>query len=94
MEKLPISIYTAPSWEITVDVLHDNNSLWLNEQQIADIFEVERSVINKHINNVFKTAELSQEWVRAFFAHVQKEGVRTIKRNIAFYNLDMIISVW
>jgi death-on-curing family protein len=59
---------------------------------MAELFQTERSVIAKHIGNIIKVQELDKSTC-AFFAQVQKEGAREIKRNIEFYNLDMIISV-
>ncbi|MBX4186763.1 MAG: virulence protein RhuM/Fic/DOC family protein [Candidatus Doudnabacteria bacterium] len=71
----------------------ENETVWLTLQQMADLFQRDRSVIGKHIRKIYKEAELSQNSTGAFFALVQKEGDREIERQIEHYNLDMIISV-
>jgi DNA-binding ferritin-like protein (Dps family) len=86
-EKLPISIYTAPSWEITVDVTYDNNSLWLNEQQMAQLFGIDRSVIWKHIRKVYKELDLDKK------SNVQKMPIPNSDKPISMHNLDIIIWV-
>jgi len=82
-------------------VLYQNNlevklmreTVWLNLNQMAMLFEKDKSVISRHLRNVFDTSELDKESTVAFFATVQKEGDRTIERNIEYFNLDAIISV-
>jgi prophage maintenance system killer protein len=62
-------------------------------QQIADLFETDKSGISRHIKNIYETHELSKKPTVAFFATVQKEGVRSIKRNVEYFNLDLILCV-
>lgn len=69
------------------------NTVWLNQQQISHLFKTDRSVITKHINNIYRTKELLSESTCAKFAQVQTEGRRMVKRSIFHYNLDVIISV-
>lgn len=76
-----------------IEVTFHNNSLWLNQYQIATLFDVNRTTIQKHIKNIYTTEELEEKATCAFFAQVQKEGKRTVTRNIKTYNLDLIISV-
>lgn len=86
-------LYTAPNGKVKVEIfLHDEN-IWLTQARIAELFGVERSVVTKHLSNIFKEGELSKEATCANFAQVQKEGERTVARQIEFYNLDAIISV-
>ena len=60
---------------------------------MAELFQRNKSAISRHIKNIFEDGELGPDSTVAFFATVQKEGDRLVERNIAFYNLDMIISV-
>ena len=71
----------------------EDETVWLNQYQLADLFQTDRSSITKHIKNIYETKELSEDATCAIFAQVQKEGNRTIKRNVQYYNLDLIISV-
>jgi len=90
MKKNPIAIYENPEGKIKVDVRIEEETLWLTQQQISDLFKRERSVITKHINNIFKEGELEEESVCAFFAHTGSDGKNY---NIKYYNLDAILSV-
>ena len=86
-------IYQTKSGEIKLRGDFDKDTIWATQKQIAEIFEIERSVITKHIRNIYKDDELDFDSTCAKFAQVQKEGNRTVKRNIEYYNLDTIISV-
>ena len=70
-----------------------DETVWLSLDQIAELFERDKSVISRHISNIFKEEELDKDWTVAKFATVQNEGGRTIRRNIEYYNLDVVISV-
>lgn len=74
-----------------IDVKIDNETIWLNSNQIWAIFDVDRSVIEKHIKNIYKELELDKNQVCAIFAHTASDW-KTYQTN--FFNLDMIISVW
>lgn len=69
------------------------DTIWATELQIADIFGKDRTVVNRHIKNVFNDGELNQEATSAKIAQVRKEGDREIEREVLHYNLDVIISV-
>lgn len=84
-----VVIYEDSKIEVTLQ----DNSLWLNQHQISLLFEINRTTIQKHIKNIYATQELEENSTCVFFAQVQKEGNRTVNRNIKFYNLDVIISV-
>ena len=86
-------LYTAPNGEIRVEVLVQDESVWLTQKAIAELFGVDRSVITKHLQNVFESGELDREATSAKIAQVQQEGARQVSRDIEFYNLDAIISV-
>jgi len=76
-----------------IEVQLRNGSVWLPQKLIAVLFDVDRSVVTKHLNNIYQENELNKEATCAFFAQVQTEGSRTVNRNVEFYNLDVIISV-
>ena len=86
-------LYTAPDGSITVEAYIKDETLWLTQQKIAEVFEVDRTVITKHLRNIYLDNELNKEATSAKFAQVQKEGEREVKRNLEYYNLDAIISV-
>ena len=85
-------ILYQPDNSIRLEVRIENESVWLNRQQIALLFDRDIKTIGKHINNALKE-ELSEFPTVAKFATVQIEGERTIERNIEYFNLDVILSV-
>ncbi|MBO7595955.1 MAG: virulence protein RhuM/Fic/DOC family protein [Bacteroidales bacterium] len=89
----PIVIYQTADGQMQIDVRIENETVWLSQQQMADLFQTDRTSIIRHIKNIYKTDELDENSTCAFFAQVQTEGKRTVTRNLPFYNLDMIISV-
>ena len=86
-------LYTAPSGEVRIEIYVQNETVWLTQQKIADLFGVDRTVVTKHLKNIYTEGELEKTATSAKYAQVQKEGEREVKRNIEFYNLDAIISV-
>lgn len=92
--KTEIQIFQSNSWEILFKGDLQNHTIWGSLNQIAELFGKDKSNISRHIKNIFKTWELSQEQTVAFFATVQKEGEKLVERNIEYFNLDMILSVW
>lgn len=79
--------------ELELKVSVDNETVWLNRNQISLLFDRDIKTIGKHINNVFKEKELIKDLTVANFATVQNEGGREVKRDVEYYNLDVIISV-
>jgi prophage maintenance system killer protein len=77
----------------TIEVRVEQETVWLSQEQMARLFERDRSVVSKHLRNVFKDGELEREATCAFFAQVQNEGDRTVTRQIEHFNLDAILSV-
>ena len=71
----------------------DHDTVWLNQKNMADLFGRDRSVIAKHIENVFREKELPRDRTCANFAQVQNEGDRVVQRDVEFYNLDVILAV-
>ena len=88
-----VILFQAADGQVLLDVRLEANTVWLSQAQMAELFGRERSVISKHIGNVFKEGELAPETTCANFAQVQTEGTRVIHRQVDFYNLDVIISV-
>ncbi|MDD3743487.1 MAG: hypothetical protein PHX54_07705 [Lentimicrobiaceae bacterium] len=73
MEKTEIKIYTAEDGKTTVEVRLENDTVWLNQNQLAHLFETERSVINKHILNIYQSGELDETATCAKIAQVQSD---------------------
>ncbi len=88
-----VLVYQAPDGQVRVDVRLERETVWLTQQQMADLFGRERSVVTKHIRNAFKEGELASEATSAKFAQVRSEGGRTVSRDVDHYSLDVIISV-
>lgn len=88
-----IIIYQNKEGNITLDVHLENETVWINRQQMAELFDRDVKTIGKHINNVFDEGELEKNSTVAKFATVQNEGGREVERLIEYYNLDVIISV-
>src|SRR5665213_48831 len=91
-----ILLYTTPNGNVKVEIYLQSETIWLTQQKIADLFGVDRTVVTKHIGNIFKEGELKEEVVCANFAHTTQHGAikgKTQETVSKFYNLDMIISV-
>ena len=88
-----IVIYQTDDGQTQIDVRLENETVWLTQSQMAELFQTDRTSIVRHINNIYKVEELERESTCAKIAQVQMEGKRTVKRNIPYFNLDMIISV-
>ncbi|MFO1257834.1 MAG: virulence protein RhuM/Fic/DOC family protein [Gammaproteobacteria bacterium] len=88
-----IVIYTAKDGHVELDVNIADETVWLSMSQMVDLFGRDKSVISRHLNNIFKINELERGATVAKYATVQKEGDREVKREVEYYNLDAIISV-
>lgn len=86
-------IYKSADEEVSVNAVIKDDTIWLTQKSMAELFEVDRSVIYKHLKNIYESEELDEHSTCAKIAQVQNEGNRQVKRNIDFYNLDAIISV-
>ena len=93
MEENKIIIYQTEDGQTQIDVRLENETVWLTQAQMAELFQTDRTSIVRHINNIYKVEELDRESTCAKIAQVQIEGKRTVRRNIPYFNLDMIISV-
>ena len=92
-DKGQILLYQTPDGESRIEVRLQGETVWLSLDQMAELFQRNKSTISRHIKNVFEEGELQPDATVAFFATVQTEGKRKVERDIAYYNLDMIISV-
>ena len=88
-----IVIYQTADGQTQIDVRMENETVWLTQAQMADLFQTDRTSIVRHVNNIYKSEELEREATCAKIAQVQIEGKRKVNRNIPYFNLDMIISV-
>ena len=88
-----IIIYQTEDGQTKVDVRMENDTVWLTQAQMAELFQTDRTSIVRHISNIYKVEELDRESTCAKIAQVQVEGKRTVSRQIPYFNLDMIISV-
>lgn len=93
MNNSNIEIYQIENGKTEIAVRLENDTVWLSLNQLSDLFQRDKSVISRHIRNIYEESELGSEGTVAKFATVQKEGGREVERNIEFYNLDIIISV-
>lgn len=88
-----IILYQTEKGETKIEVILDNETVWLNQYQMEELFQTDRTSILKHIKNIYKTGELEEKSTCAKIAQVRKEGNRSVRREILYYNLDVIISV-
>ena len=91
-KKYEVVKFVDGGLEMDINVSPREDTVWLTKEQMSALFDRDRSVISRHINNIYREGELDNSTC-AFFAQVQKEGGREVKRNIEYYNLDVIISV-
>ena len=92
-ENNQIIIYQTEDGQTQVDVRMENETVWLTQAQMAELYHTDRTSIVRHINNIYKVEELDRESTCAKIAQVQIEGNRKVTRQIPYFNLDMIISV-
>ena len=92
-EENNIIIYQLEDGKTKIDVKLEDETVWLSQQQMADLFSTSRTNIIEHINNIYEERELDKNSTCQKFRQVRKEGNRSITREIPFYNLDMIISL-
>ena len=88
-----IIIYQTDDGQTQIDVRMENETVWLTQTQMAELFQTNRTTIVRHINNIYRENELDRDSTCAKNAQVQVEGKRSVKRVVPYFNLDMIISV-
>lgn len=86
-------LYTAPTGEVRVDVYLEDETVWLTQKAMAELFGVVKSTISEHLSNIYETNELNKQSTVRNFRTVQQEGDRSVNRELEYYNLDAIISV-
>ena len=86
-------LYTTPNGKVKVEIFLRNENIWLTQAKIAELFGVDRSVVTKHLQNIFQQGELDKGSTSAKIAQVQTEGQRQVTRDVELYNLDATISV-
>lgn len=88
-----IIFYTTPDGAVHIEVFFQNETFWLSQKKMADLFGVEVNTINYHLKEIFNSKELNEQATIRKIRIVQKEGSRNVGRNVEFYNLDAIIAV-
>jgi len=86
-------LYTTPSNDVKIEIFMHNETVWLSQKRMAELFGVNVPAISKHLNNIYDEGELQREATISILETVQKEGSREVKRNVEYYNLDAILSV-
>ena len=93
MNEIQFLLYNTPDENIKVNVIVKDETLWLTQKAMAELFDVNTQAITKHLKNIFEEGELQKEATCSKMEQVQQEGERLVRRNVEFYNLDAIISV-
>lgn len=91
-----ILLYTTPNGKVKVEIYLQNETIWLTQQKIAELFGVQRPAVTKHLKNIFETGELKEEVVSSILEHTTQHGAiegKTQETKVKYYNLDAIISV-
>ena len=92
-DKGQIIIYQSEDGKTSIDVLLEDETVWLTQQQMSELFQTSRTNVVEHIKHIYEEGELEANSTCRKFRQVRKEGNRTVSRMIPFYNLDMIISL-
>lgn len=95
-EMTDFLLYTAPDGQVKVECILHEETIWLTQNQIAELFGVQRPAISKHLKNIFEAGELEEKVVSSILEHTTQHGAidgKTQTRSVKFYNLDAIISV-
>ena len=93
MDTGQIILFQTQGGDTKIEVRLANETVWLTAEQMGELFQRDRSTIQRHIKKIYEEGELTSDSTCAFFAQVQTEGTRQVERKIPTYNLDMIISV-
>lgn len=88
-----IIFYTTPDGAVHIEVFFQDETFWLSQKKMAELFDVDVRTVNEHLKNIFKTNELAEDATIRKIRIVQKEGSRNVARDVDFYNLDAIIAV-
>ena len=88
-----VILYRTDDGESAIELHLDNGTVWLIQQELAELFQTSKQNISKHIKAIFEDGELSEEATVNYKLTVQNEGNRSVQRNVAYYNLDMILAI-
>lgn len=91
--KSEIILYTTPQGNIKIEIRFEEETFWLTQRKLAELFDVEVNTINYHLKEIFKSGELTEDSTIRIFRIVEIEGKREVNREVEFYNLDAIIAV-
>ncbi len=86
-------LYTAPNGAVKVEVLLSNETIWLTQKRMSELFGVGVPAISKHLENIYATGELEQSLTISILETVQQEGKREVKRKLEYYNLEAVVSI-
>ena len=86
-------IYNSPEEDVSINAVVKDETIWLTQKAMAELFDVEVPAISKHLSNIYEDGELQPDATVSKMEIVQNEGSRQVKRKVDFYNLDAIISV-
>ena len=92
-ENAEILLYSLDDSNIYVDVYFEDENFWLTQKSMSELFECSTDNISLHLKNIYEDEELTEDSTTEYFSVVRKEGTRSVKRSIKFYNLDAIIAV-
>lgn len=92
-EQNEMKIYTSEKGDVKIEVFLKDESLWLPQKKIAELFDVNVPAVSKHLNNIYEDGELEKEATVSILEIVQNEGGRNVNRSLEFYNLDAIIAI-
>ena len=92
-EEMPVVLYTSPDGKVMVNAIVKDETLWMTQAGMAELFGVTPQSVTYHLKNIFNSGELSELSTCKEILQVQNEGGRIIQRKVKVYNLDMIISV-
>lgn len=93
MKNFDFLLYKTAEEDVSVSAIDNDDTVWLTQKGMAELFAVENNTINYHLKEIFKTEELEEKSTIRKFRTVQKEGNREVARELIYYNLDAIISV-
>ncbi|MGR3178581.1 MAG: virulence RhuM family protein [Candidatus Anammoxibacter sp.] len=96
MKNNQLIIYQTEDGKVKIETHFENETVWLNIEQISELFQRDRTVVTRHIRNICKEGELTEEVVSAIFAHTTQHGAiegKTQTKKVKYYNLDVVISV-
>ena len=88
-----VILYRTGDGESAIELHLDNGTVWLTQQELAELFQTSKQNISKYIKVIFEDGELSEEATVNYKLTVQNEGNRSVQRNVAYYNLDMTLAI-